>query len=149
MIDLLAELSRLISEEPDQQRLAKAIKRLHFLTIATQMGLWGTYWADSLLHFFPTTLISSGESGAAADLIGIIAPLHLGGYIMAVNMKTLLKPLIDAARAEERAKGRAETEAKYQNYLDRLRQAGVNIPDEIPLDPPVNGNNPGETETLP
>ena len=73
---------------------------------------------------------------------------------MAVNlMRTLLKPLIDATRADGYAegfaegfaqgyargyaRGKAKTEAKYENYFERLRLAGVQFPEHIPLDPPA------------
>lgn len=101
----------------------------------------------------PETLISSASNATAADILGIIAPIHLGGYLVAVNLKTLLKPLINATLADGRAQGHAEghaegqatAEAKYQDYLERLRQAGVQIPDDIPLDPP-EGNGEPKTE---
>ena len=156
MIELLTGLSRLIRDDPEQRNLGTAVKSLHYLAISAPLGLWGTYWADSLLEFLPRTLISANSNGAAGDILGILAPIHLGGYLMAINMKTLLKPLINATMADGIARGRAleqaegqaleraKTEARYENYLERLRQAGVQIPEDIPLDPPEDGKPPSE-----
>ena len=140
MIDLMTGLVKLIQDDPESRNTAQALRRLHFTSITVQLGLWGTYWADSVADFMPALI--TGDS-SAAEILGIIAPIHLGGYLIAMNLKFLIKPLLNAsenigeARGEARgmAKGEARTEAKYENYLERLKQAGVQIPGDIPLEP--------------
>ena len=126
----------LIQDDPESRNTAQILRRLHFASITVQLGLWGAYWADSVADFMPTLI--TGDS-PAAEILGIIAPIHLGGYLIAMNLKFLIKPLLNASEnlgeARGMAKGEARTEAKYENYLERLKQAGVQIPGDIPLEP--------------
>ena len=64
---------------------------------------------------------------------------------MATNLKTAIR----LAYTRGSATGRAETEAKYRHYLDTLRQAGLNIHAEIPLEPTDSTGNTSEPESTP
>ena len=40
------------------------------------------------------------------------------------------------------SRGQTETKTKCENCLERLRQAGVQIPEDIPLEPPQDSEKP-------